>query len=262
MKKLVLILYCFAISQAVNAQQKQDAVGFIRAGNKLFAGEKYAEAEIAYRKALEKDPQSKEALYNLGTAQYQQKKFEEAAQSFNKSVTNYNENKTMQAMAYHNLGNTYLMSKKSDEAIQAYKEALKRNPGDLDTKHNLLLAMKEKQQQQQQQQNQKNQSNQNKDKKDDNKDGKGDNQDKKDGKGKEDDKKDGSKNGEGNKGDQESDKNGDQDGGKEPEERKGQMSQEQAEKLLEALQNEEKKTQAKMMLIKGKPKPVKTEKDW
>jgi Ca-activated chloride channel family protein len=262
-KGLIFFLSWILCSDNVWSQGNASPVSDIRQGNKLFLSNKFAEAEIAYRKALEKDPTSKEANYNLGTAQYQQQKFEDAITTFKKATVDYKGNKQKQAAGFHNLGNAYYMNKKTEEAIRAYKDALKLNPADMDTKYNLVLAMKEKQKQdQQKQQNQQNQSQQNKDKKDKDDKGEGnkDQQDK--GKGNEDDKNKGNNKGDEKPGDNKSDGEGDDNGGKEPKERKGQMSKEQAEKLLEALQNEEKKTQEKMQRLKGKPKPVKVEKDW
>lgn len=260
-KGLVFFLsYCLCFG-GILAQNTASPVSDIRQGNKLFLANKYAEAEIAYRKALEKDRASKEANYNLGTAQYQQQKFEDAIQSFKKATVDYKGDKLKQAAGYHNLGNAYFMNKKTEEAIRAYKDALKLNPADMDTKYNLVLAMQEKQKQdQQQQQNKQNQSKQDKDKKDNKGEGNKDNQDK--GKGNEDDKQKGNNKGDEKPGDNKDDGDGNDNGGKEPKERRGQMSKEQAEKLLEALQNEEKKTQEKMQRLKGKPKPVKVEKDW
>lgn len=264
MKKGLVFFLCSCLSFGMlQAQKTASPVSEIRQGNKLFLSNKYAEAEIAYRKALEKDPASKEANYNLGTAQYQQQKFEDAIQSFKKATVDYKGDKLKQAAGYHNLGNAYFMYKKNEEAIRAYKDALKLNPADMDTKYNLVLAMKEKQKQdQQQQQNKQNQSQQDKDKKDKDSKGEGnkDQQDK--GKGNEDDKQKGNNKGDEKPGDNKDDGDGNDNGGKEPKERRGQMSKEQAEKLLEALQNEEKKTQEKMQRLKGKPKPVKVEKDW
>ena len=261
LKKGLSIIFLITFSSFhLFSQTTQSVIPDIRQGNKLFLSSKYAEAEISYRKALDKDPKNKEAIYNLGTAQYQQQKFEDAIASFKLASEKFSDDNLKRAASFHNLGNSFLMNKKPEEAIQAYKNALKINPTDMDTKYNLVLAQQEKQKQDQQKK-----QDQNKDKnKKDGKDNKGSgNQDQKDdGKGNKDNQKDGGKDEEGKKGDNESDKNGNNDGGKEPKEKQGQMSKEQAEKLLEALQNEEKKTQEKVLKLKGKPKPIKVEKDW
>lgn len=204
----------------------------------------------------QRNEKNKEAIYNLGTAQYQQKKFEDAIESFKKSTENYStksegiDAKMMKAASYHNLGNAYLLKQDASNAIEAYKNALKLNPTDLDTKYNLVFALQEKKKQ------------------DQNKDGKGDKNkdDKKEGKGDKNQNKDGNKKEGGDKGDEKKEGEG-KDGkgdekGQEEKPKPGQLSKEQAEKLLDALQNQEKKTQEKMQKIKGKPTPVKVEKDW
>lgn len=259
-KKIISFALLFiAVFSLAGQEKKANPIPDIRQGNKLFNGQKYEEAEIWYRKAIEKDPKNKEAVYNLGTAQYQQKKFDDAIESFKKSAENYSTKSEgidavkMKAASYHNLGNAHLMKKDAEKAIDAYKKALKLNPTDMDTKYNLVLAMQEQKNQQQ------------------NKDGKGDKnkdqKDKKDGKGDQDQNKDGDKkDGQGDKGDEKKDGEGKDgkgdDKGEEEKPRPGQLSKEQAEKLLDALQNQEKKTQEKMQRIKGKPVPVKVEKDW
>ncbi|MBK7957697.1 MAG: tetratricopeptide repeat protein [Bacteroidetes bacterium] len=249
-KIISFALLFIAVFSLAGQEKKANPIPDIRQGNKLFNGQKYEEAEIWYRKAIEKDPKNKEAVYNLGTAQYQQKKFDDAIESFKKSVENYStksegiDAKQMRAGSYHNLGNAHLMKKDAEKAIEAYKSALKLNPTDMDTKYNLVLAMQEQKNQQQ------------------NKDGKGDKnkdqKDKKDGKGDQDQNKDGDKkDGQGDKGDEKKDGEGKDGKGDEKGEKKG-----TGKEQLDALQNQEKKTQEKMQRIKGKPVPVKVEKDW
>ena len=162
MRTILLILIIFQSLLSYS----QDERKFIRDGNSKYNGTKYSEAEISYRKALEKDPNSFKAAFNLGDALYKQKKYEEAASQF-QSIANTDITKEEKAKVYHNLGNSYMQTKKYKESIEAYKQALRNNPTDVETKYNLAYANKMMQQQQKQQQNDKNDKNKdNKDKND------------------------------------------------------------------------------------------------
>lgn len=138
-KIISFALLFIAVFSLAGQEKKANPIPDIRQGNKLFNGQKYEEAEIWYRKAIEKDPKNKEAVYNLGTAQYQQKKFDDAIESFKKSAENYSTKSEgidavkMKAASYHNLGNAHLMKKDAEKAIDAYKKALKLNPTDMET---------------------------------------------------------------------------------------------------------------------------------
>ncbi|MBN2519270.1 MAG: tetratricopeptide repeat protein, partial [Bacteroidales bacterium] len=152
MRILGIILF-FIFSVSVFSQQERKE---IRAGNKAYENEKFENAEVQYRKALEDKPGSYEASYNLGNAFFKQQKIEEAESQF-RALPNEKLSKEDLAKIYHNLGNTYLSAGKLDESIEAYKNALRNNPSDLETKYNLAYAMnmkKNPQNQQQQQQQQ------------------------------------------------------------------------------------------------------------
>jgi len=175
---------------------------------------------------------------------YQQKRYEEAAKQFQLSAQT-NTDKIVKAKAYHNLGNTFLEQQKWEDAVKAYKEALKNNSKDADTKYNLAYANAMLQQQK----NQDKQNKDNKDKKDDKKDKKDDKKDQnKDDKNKDQDKDQQSKN---------QDKKDQQQKGQQPK-----LSKEEAEKMLQALQGEEQKTNQKMQQKQMKVVNVKIEKDW
>jgi len=233
-----------AFSQSKDAEgNKEKARTYIRRGNSNFQNKKYQDAELNYRKAISLNPNNNTAKYNLGNALYQQQKYQEAAEQYQSSVEK-NDDKLAKARAYHNLGNSYFKNNQLENAIKAYENSLKLNPSDMDTKFNLALAKKQQdkqgggknnQQQQQQQQSQ--------------------GQQKQDDKGKGDDKKDGN-------GEKPKEKEGD--GNQQPEKKndgKG-MSKEQAQKLLEALKNQEQNTQNKVDAKKAKPEQKKNEKDW
>jgi Ca-activated chloride channel family protein len=194
---------------------------------------------------LDKKNNMPEATFNLGDAVYKQKRYDEAIKQFQLAAQN-NPDPKVKAQAFHNLGNTYLEQRKWEDAAKAYKESLKINPNDKDTKYNLAYANAMQIQQ-------KNEQKQNKDKKDDKKD-----------KDKKDDKKD---QGQNKKPDSPEDKKGDKDQqGQNKDQKKGgaqpQMTKQQAEKLLQANQDEEQKTNQKVQQKQVKAVNVKVQKDW
>ena len=110
----------------------------IRNGNKLFRQQNYAKAEIEYRKALSKNPRNTQAMYNLGCALMQQQKDSAAVvqlQAAGKSETA----KMRKAMVYHNIVVICQGHQMYGEAIEAYKESLRNNPADNETRYNLAL---------------------------------------------------------------------------------------------------------------------------
>ena len=135
---------------ATNAQTDK---GLIRHGNNEFKNGNFSEAEVNYRKSLDKE-YSPKAQFNLGDALYEQKNYEDAEKNFSE-VTERNVSKEIESDAYYNLGNTYMAQEKYAEAFDSYKKSLKTNPKNEDARYNLEYARwKMIQQQQQQQQNQ------------------------------------------------------------------------------------------------------------
>ncbi|MBW6489615.1 MAG: tetratricopeptide repeat protein [Lentimicrobium sp.] len=223
---ICLIFMLFAVNLMA---QKENQL--IRNGNKLYEEGKFKEAEIDYRKALEKKPESVKGSFNLGNSLYRQENYEEAAKNFAGAERLIKDSDVKgKSAALHNLGNTLLKDKKIKESIEAYKQALRINPTDDETRYNLAWAMNQLQQQQQQQQ-------QNKDNKDD----------------KNDDKKEQN---------QQENKPNDQEQQKEQNREKPQISKQDAERMLEALKNDEQKTLDKVNQQKVKASGVTIEKDW
>ena len=131
----------------------------IRYGNRWFKQDNYVKAEAEYRKAVDKNPSNPQALYNLGCALLMQKKDSAAIQQFEHAGKIETDPKR-KAMAYHNIGWICQSLKMYGEAAEAYKESLRNNPSDNETRYNLALCMrqqkknkqeKDKQQQQKQQ---------------------------------------------------------------------------------------------------------------
>ncbi len=248
------IVLCLMVTVAF-AQPKKE----VREGNKLYKEQKYKEATAEYQKALQKQPSYIPGLFNLGNAQYQQKEFEGARKVFEGTAKTAPE-KNQQSAANYNIGNTYLEEKKYKEAVEAYKEALRKNPQDEQAKYNLSYALEMLKNQQGGDGKDKNKKDDKKDKQDEKKDDKKDeNKDKKDGENEEqkEDKKDKQDQ---QQQDQQDKKEEKEEKDKRPQPQPSKLSEQQAEQLLKALQQEEKKLQDKMK--KGKGVPVKVEKDW
>jgi Ca-activated chloride channel family protein len=230
-----LILFSFsatAQTKEIEAQYKKSRT-LIRNGNSSYQNNNFDKAELNYRKALVIDPKSKSANYNLGNTLYSQQKFQESQEYYEKSIDK-NDDKLSRARAYHNIGNTCFKSNQLEQAILAYENALKINPSDMETKYNLAMAKK-------QQQNKGGGKNDQK-------------QDKKDNQNKKDDQKKSGGNGNPQEKPEEAKS--------EPKPDNKSMSKEQAQRLLEALKNQEQNTQNKMEAKKTKPEPKKGEKDW
>ncbi len=141
-----------ALLPAVCGVYAQQEGANVRAGNKLYEDGKFTEAEVEYRKGLQKKPDSFEANFNLGNALFRQEKYEEAMKYYGNAAAQTPDDKAKLAAAYHNIGNSLLMGNQVEQSIEAYKQALKNNPADDETRYNLAFAQ---QMQKQQQQNQK-----------------------------------------------------------------------------------------------------------
>ncbi len=247
MKLLFLIaglLACTAYS--VSAQSVRSLVN---GGNDLYAEKKFSDAEVNYKKALEKDITSMPGHYNLGNSLYRQDKFDESIKSYEDAVQK-SETKQERAQAYYNLGDAYLKAQKYQEAVKSLTESLMLRPEDQDAKYNLSYALAKLRAQQQQQQNKKNdKQDKNKDKQDQNK------QDE----NKQDQKNDQNKPDEQKEDQQKPDQTEQQQQQAQPQQGK-KMSKADAERILDVLKNSEKQVQKKLRA--RVTTRAKTEKDW
>jgi len=140
---------------AMTAQAQKAERDYIRKGNRLFADSTFVDAEVNYRKALDVNPKSTVSMYNLANTLLAQNKVEEAMQQY-VAASKLEKDKGNLAQIYHNMGVIFHGQKDLQKAIEAYKESLRNNPHDDETRYNLALAQKQlnEQQQQQQEQNQ------------------------------------------------------------------------------------------------------------
>ena len=157
---LVLLLL-----MAVTASAQKAERDFIRKGNRFFKDSVYVNAEVNYRKALEVNPQSTVSMFNLGNTLAQQNKLQEAMEQY-VAATKMEKNKDGLAQIYHNMGVIFQSQKDYAKAVEAYKQSLRNNPKDDETRYNLALAqkmLKDQQQNQQKQDQQEDKQEQNKD---------------------------------------------------------------------------------------------------
>ena len=210
---------------------------FVREGNKLYENKNYTDAAVSYKKALEKNSAYKKATYNMGNALYQDKKFQRKPSPQYQLSAKAADDKSSKAESFHNIGNAHMEGKNYQGAVDAYKNSLRNNPNDDETRYNLAVAQKllDKQNQQNKDKNKNKNNKNNKDDKNKDKDKKeGDDKDKKDPKDKND------------KGDQNKDKKNQDPDKKDkkkqkPKPQQGKMTPEQIKQLLESLNNEERK---------------------
>ena len=234
-QKAASVLLLLLLPLAVQAQSDRQLV---RQGNKQYRAGNYAEAEVSYRKAVEKNPRNAQALYNLGNALMGQRKDSAAAAQFD-NAAKLETNPIRKSQAYHNIGVLLQGQKQYAQAIEAYKESLRNNPADDETRYNLEVCKRQQKNQQQDQQNQQNQDKKNdKDKKDqqkDKQDQQKQNQDKKDQQQKQQ---------------------------QQQQQQKQQMSRENAEQMLNAAMQEEKQTQERMKKAMQQSQKRRLEKNW
>ena len=138
---------------SVSAFAQKAERDYIRKGNRAFKDSIYVDAEVDYRKALDANPQSTIARFNLGNTLLWQNKAQEAMNEF-ADAARIEKDKGRKAQIFHNMGVIFHTTKEYEKAIEMYKEALRNNPSDDETRYNLALAQKMLKDQQQNQQNQ------------------------------------------------------------------------------------------------------------
>ncbi len=230
-KKYVGMVLLLLIAVSMSAQKAER--DFIRKGNRFFKDSVYVNAEVNYRKALEANPKSTISMFNLGNTLMQQNKFQEAMEQY-VGAAKVEKEKPNLAQIYHNMGIIFHSQKDYAKAVEAYKQSLRNNPKDDETRYNLALAQKMLKDQENQNQDQ----NQDQDKQDQQKEQE-----------KEDQKK------------QDQQENQDQQQKSQPEKKENEMSKENAEQLLNSVMQDEKDVQDKVkkqQVLQG----GRLEKDW
>ena len=222
-RKSVVTIFLLMITVSTFAQTDRQ---YLRQGNKQFNAGDYANAEVSYRKALEKNPRNPQAIYNLGNALMAQKKDSASIEQF-QNAAKLETNPLRKYQSFHNIGVICQSHKMYGEAIEAYKSALRLNPDDDETRYNLVLCKHQKQKQDKNKQDQ--QQNKNDQKKDDQKEQQQQDQKKQD---------------------------------KQQEKPKPQMSKDNAEQLLNAAMQQEKQTQDRLKKAQQQPQRRNILKNW
>lgn len=210
---------------SVSAFAQKAERDYIRKGNRAFKDSVFVDAEVDYRKALDANPSSTIARFNLGNTLLWQNKAQEAMNEF-ADAARIEKDKGRKAQIFHNMGVIFHTTKEYEKAIEMYKEALRNNPSDDETRYNLALAQKmlKDQQQNQQDQNQDQQQQQQQQQ-------------------------------------QEQQQQDQQQQQQQPEQKQDEMSKENAEQLLNSVMQDEQNTQDKVkkqQVIQGS----RLEKDW
>lgn len=220
---------------------------YTRQGNRDYVEKNFDDSEMLYRRAVDSDPSFNKAIFNLGDALYKQEKYEEALDNF-RQLSEQEVNREMLAGSYYNMGNSLLKSGKIEESIEAYKNALRNDPSNMKAKYNLayaqdLLEQQEDQQQQQQDQQQQDDRQQDQDQQQD-EESRDENEDQQ------------------QKDDQEQDQDQQQQQNQDQQQQQQQMSREDAERLLQALAENEKEVLEKVKKEKAAKARVRTLKNW
>ena len=151
MKKIFLLIIVTFYSLSYSFAQNKKKL--IKEGNKLYNDSSFNLAEMKYRKSLEKDQDYFSASFNLADAVYKQERYQESSSFFEALKNNTKNNKEL-AIVNHNLGNSLFKENKLDQAIEAYKNSLRQNPNDEETRYNLAYAQKMKQKKDEQEEKQ------------------------------------------------------------------------------------------------------------
>ena len=240
-----------------------------RRGNREYKSQHYDRAEVNYRRALHEDSTAYRAQYNLGNTLYRQKKYDEAIQHYDHALIQPGLKDKERSQILHNRGNSYLKAgldkenraegmQQFQQAVNDYQEALKLSPKNDDTRYNLSYAKKMLQQAQQQQQQQQggNQNQDNQDKKD-NKDKQGNN-----GQDKQQQQQDQNNQQQQQQQQQQNQQNQQDRQLQKQQQRQQQQKKQDAERLLEAVKNNEKNTMKENAKKVEVAAPRSIEKDW
>src|SRR5210317_740044 len=259
MKNSTFWIFILGVVTVLKAQEGK-VINHIYDGNTQVEKEAYTAAEKSYRKALSIAPEKPEALYNLGNAHFLDEHYDEASQRFFQTQK-FASSKEDKHRAFHNMGNVFMKKKEYQKAVEAYKNALRNNPSDDETRYNYALAKEllenekpPEEQEQDDNKDQKDQQDQEKeqDQNQDNKEQEGDQENK--------DEREPKNEGDQNKKEQEQPNNPPEKQNQAP--KKGQLSPQQVQNLLDAMNNQEKKVQDKVNAKKVKGVPVRGKKDW
>ncbi len=221
-----LVIAFFVLITATDLVYAQQERKFIRKGTEHYEKGNFVESGNDYWKALDKNKDSFEARFNLAATMFKQEKYQDAINQL-QALANQTDNNGRLGLLYHNIGNSYMGLNELDKGIEAYKTALKNNPFDDETRYNLIAAMKMKQQKDKQDQQQDQQKEEKKEQEQE----------------------------------QNEEKQKDQQQQQNDQQQKEGISKENAERILQAMEQDEKELQEEMKKMKA-TQPLKIEKNW
>lgn len=238
MLKIKYMLFLCAMLAVTVASAQRSYREHLRKGNKLYADSIYDKAEVEYRKALELNPEGSDALYNLGNALLYQDKADDAMSQYQIAEKRETDKGNL-AQIHHNMGVICQASRDYVRAVEYYKQSLRENSTDHETRYNLAVAMRQLKEQQQQNNEEEKQQDQQQNQQDQQQEQEEQQQDQQ----------------------QEQQQNQQQNEQEQSEEQENEMSMENAEQLLESAMQDEKEVQERvkqMMQVRGR----KLDKDW
>ncbi|MFV0468173.1 MAG: tetratricopeptide repeat protein [Dysgonomonas sp.] len=233
----LIILFLVCTLSAFSQKAVRDS---LRAGNLAYKNQMYNAAESKYKSAIMLNPAEVMAIYNLGNTYYRQNKWDESIAQYEQYLSVEKNDAKGKSAAYHNMGNALLRKKELEKAGEAYKNALRNNPGDNETRYNLAVVQKMLDDQNKKNKDKDKDKDKNKDKKDKNKD----------------------------KNDQNQNQNQDPKQNQNQQQPNQQMSSDNIEQILKAMEQEEKATQARVKQAKAGAQKAKNaenkrqNKDW
>lgn len=147
MKTVLLLIFAFLLS----ASSLNDA----RKANEAFRSGDYETAVQLYQQALESNPSDARLHFNLGSALARMGDAEQSVRAFERAKE-LMDDPQQQSMADYNAGTLLAESEMYDEAVNFFRDALRKNPHDPDIKHNYEMSIRKQQQQEQEQQDDQN----------------------------------------------------------------------------------------------------------
>lgn len=148
LSRIVILLILMALTASTYADNRQ-ARKFVRKGNTLYRKDKKQEAQVNYLKAYRADSTDARVVYNLTTSMFPRdwhntpkERCDTMAQMFQQAAQ-YETNPLRKAQAFHNEGVAYQSVKEFGKAIEAYKNALRNNPNDDESRYNLVLCQRQ-----------------------------------------------------------------------------------------------------------------------
>ena len=240
---ILLVLFSSTMSFAQDEDAWRDSLLVAR---KAYANKEYAKALKYYESAQQKAPDDIDLSDEMAQSAYRSRDFERAEKIY-KQGSGSKVNKRSRGDAMHNMGNAQMRQENYEAAVESYKEALRNNPNDEETRYNLSEAVRKVQEQRTPPPKPKDNKNQ------DNKDpksGQGDKGESKNSKGNQ---------SKGSNGQKEQNKSGQGGGSGESE---GKLSNQMVERTLDKLAKKEGETKRNMMGAGGGGRSAKSGKDW